>query len=134
MRLFRARGLVEFGKIASGFATQSLWLRDIKVGSQLIGEDRSQLPGRGTVGEVGRGGRCGKRASDRAKEGVHRYRVRFGRERRASRLPFLSLGLGNDRRSTLGSGDVSLAIFIASVSGSESRKEWKIWLQSVSEN
>ena len=32
----------------------------------------------------------------------------------------LSLGLGNDRQSALGSGCVSLAIFITSVSGSES--------------
>ena len=44
--------------------------------------------------------------------------VRFGREERASRPPCLSLG--NDRRCTSKSGDVSLAIFIAFVSGSES--------------
>ena len=48
------------------------------------------------------------------------FRVRFGRNRRASRLPCLSLGLGNERRGTPGSGEVSLAIFITSVSGSES--------------
>ena len=40
--------------------------------------------------------------------------------RKRSRLPCPSLGLGNDRRSTSGSGDASLAIFITSVSGSES--------------
>ena len=51
---------------------------------------------------------------------VYRFRVRFGRERRASRLPCLSLGLGDGRRSTSGSGDASLAIFIISVCGSES--------------
>ena len=47
---------------------------------------------------------------------------RFGQERRASRLPCLSLALGDDRRSASGSGDVhvSLAIFITFVSGSES--------------
>ena len=50
---------------------------------------------------------------------MYRFRVRFGRERRASRLSCLSLGLGDDRRNTSGSGDVSLAIFITSVSGSE---------------
>ena len=61
-----------------------------------------------------------KRASDRAKKRVYTFRVIFGRERRASRLPSFSLGLGDDRRSTSGSGDVSLAIFITSVSGSES--------------
>ena len=49
-----------------------------------------------------------------------RIRVRLGRERRASRLPCLSIGLGGNRRSTSRSGDVSLAIFITSVSGSES--------------
>ena len=36
------------------------------------------------------------------------------------RISCLSLGLGNDKQSTLGSEDVSLAIFITSVSGSES--------------
>ena len=46
--------------------------------------------------------------------------VRFGRERIASGLPCLSLGLGDDRRSSSGSGDVILAIFITSVSGSKS--------------
>ena len=51
---------------------------------------------------------------------MHRFRVRFGRERRASRLPCLSLSLGDDRRSTSESRDVSLAIFITSVSGSQS--------------
>ena len=43
--------------------------------------------------EVRRGGR---RASDRAKKRVNRFMVRFVRERRASRLSFLSLGLGHD--------------------------------------
>ena len=60
-----------------------------------------------------------RRASDRTKERVHRFRVRLGQERRASRLPCLSLRLGDDRRSTSGSRDV-LEIFITSVSGSES--------------
>ena len=54
------------------------------------------------------------------KKRVYRFRVRFGLERRASRLPCLSLDLGDDRRSASGSGDVSLAIFITSVSGSKS--------------
>ena len=74
VRLFGARGSVEVGKVASRTATQSLWLGDRKVGSQVIDEDRSQLPGRGTVGEVRRGGR---RASDGTKQRVHRFRVRF---------------------------------------------------------
>ena len=47
-------------------------------------------------------------------------RVRFKREKRASRLKCLSFDLGDDRRSSLGGGDVRLAIFITSVSGSES--------------
>ena len=77
------------------------------------------LPGRGTIGEVRRGGR---RASGKTKEKAHRIRVIFGRERTASRLPCLSLGLGlgDDRRSTSVSGNVSLTIFITSISGSES--------------
>ena len=88
--------------------------------SQEGGVDRSRFPGRRAAGEVRRGGRRGRRASDRAKKRVYRFRVRFGQKKRASRLPCLSLGLGNDRRGTSGSGDVSLAIFITSVSGSKS--------------
>ena len=101
----------------------SLWLcyagplAGRKVGSKVIGEDRSQLPGRRTVGEVGGGGRI---ASGRAKRRVYSCRVRLGQERRASSLPCLSLGLDDCRRSTSGSGDVSLAISITSVSGSKS--------------
>ena len=53
------------------------------------------------------------------KKRVHRFRVRFGREKRASRLPCLSLGLGDDRRGVSRSGVVSLLIFITYVSGSE---------------
>ena len=75
VRLFSARGPTELGEVASGSATQGLWLGDRKVGSQVVGEDRTRLPGRGTVGKVRRGG--GRRASDRTKEGVHRFRVRF---------------------------------------------------------
>ena len=104
------------GKVASGSITQGLKLRDRKVGSQVSSKDRSRFPGRGTIGKVRRGGR---RASNRAKKRVYRFRVRFEQERRASRLPCLSLGLGDDRRSTSGSGQVSLAIFIIFVSGSE---------------
>ena len=50
---------------------------------------------------------------------VHRFRVRFRREERASRLRCFSLGLGDDRRGMSGSRDVSLTILIASVSGGE---------------
>ena len=59
-----------------------------------------------------------RRASDRTNERVHRFSVRFGRERRASHMPCLSFG--KDRQSTSGSGDVSPLIFITSVSGRES--------------
>ena len=54
MRLLRARGSVELGKVASVSGTQSFWLGNRKVGSQVVGEDRSRFPGRGTVGEVRR--------------------------------------------------------------------------------
>ena len=49
LRLLRACSSAELGKVASGSATQSLWLKDKKVGSQVIGNDRSRLPWRGTV-------------------------------------------------------------------------------------
>ena len=63
MRPLRARGSAKLGKVAYGSATQGLWLRDRKVGSLVSGEDRSRLPGRGTVGEVRRGGRRGREAA-----------------------------------------------------------------------
>ena len=66
VRSLRARGSAELGKVASGSTTQGLLLEDRKVGSQVIGIDRSRFPGRGG------------RASDGAKERVHRFRVRFG--------------------------------------------------------
>ena len=75
MRLHRARGSAELREVASGSATQGLWLRNGKVGSQVGSIDRSRLPRRRTVGEVRRGGR---RASDGAKKIVYRFRVRFG--------------------------------------------------------
>ena len=118
MRLLRARGSTELGKVASGTATQGLWLRNREVGSQVSGIKQSGLPGRGTVRKVRREGRRGRIASDRVKNRAYRFRVRFGRDRRASRLPCLSLG--NDRRISSRSRDVSLAIFITSVRASES--------------
>ena len=75
MRLHKARGSAELSEVASGSATQRLWLGNRKVGSQVGGIDRSRFPGRRTVWEVRRGG---KRASGRAKERVYRFRVRFG--------------------------------------------------------
>ena len=70
VRLLRARGSAELREVASGFATQGLSLRYRKVGSQVSGIDQSQFPGRRTVGEVRRGRRRGRRASDSAKERV----------------------------------------------------------------
>ena len=71
MRLHKARGSAELRKVASGSATQGLWLRNGKVGSLVSGVDRSRFPERRSVGEIRRGGR---RASDRAKERVHRFK------------------------------------------------------------
>ena len=71
MRLLRARGSAELGKVASGSATQGLWLGNRKVGSQIVGENRSRLTGRGSVGEVSGGGRWERRASGRTKEKLH---------------------------------------------------------------
>ena len=78
MRLLRARGSAELKKVASGSATQGLWQRNRKVESQVSGINRSRFPGRKTVREVRRGGTRGRRASDRAKKRVYRFRVRFG--------------------------------------------------------
>ena len=38
VRLLWARGTAELGKVASGFATQDLWLGDRKVGSWVMGK------------------------------------------------------------------------------------------------
>ena len=57
MRFLRARGSAEIEKVVSGSARQAFWLGNRKTGSQVVGEDRSRFPGRGTVGEVRRGGR-----------------------------------------------------------------------------
>ena len=70
VRLYRALGSAELREVASGSATQSFWLRNGKVGSQVSGMDRSRFPGRGTLGEVRRGGRQGRRASDKAEKRV----------------------------------------------------------------
>ena len=43
---------------------EGLWLGDRKVGSQVVGENRSRLPGRRSFSEIKREGR----ASDRTKE------------------------------------------------------------------
>ena len=51
MRLLRARGSAKLGKVASDSARQDLWLRNRKVGYQVVVEDRSRLPGGETVGE-----------------------------------------------------------------------------------
>ena len=45
MRLLRAHGLAELRKVVSGSDTQSPWLGDRKVRSQVIGEDQSRLLG-----------------------------------------------------------------------------------------
>ena len=55
VRLHRARGSAELREVASGSATQSLRLRNGKVGSQVSGIDRSRFPGRRTFGEIRRG-------------------------------------------------------------------------------
>ena len=57
VRLHRARDSAELREVASGAATQGLWLRNGKVGSHVSGIDRSRFPGRRTVGKVRRGRR-----------------------------------------------------------------------------
>ena len=77
VRLHGAGVSAELRKVASGSATQGLWLRNGKVRSQVSGVDRSRFPGGRAVGEIRRGGRRERRASDIAKKNVHRFRVRF---------------------------------------------------------
>ena len=77
VRLHRARGSAELSEVASGSATQSLWLRNEKVRFQVSGIDRSRFPGRRAVRKVRRGRRRGRRPSNRVKKKVHRFRVRF---------------------------------------------------------
>ena len=76
MRLYRARGSAELSEVASGSATQGFWLRNGKVRSQVSGIDQSRFSGTRTVRKVRRGGRRGRKASDRAKKRVYRFRVR----------------------------------------------------------
>ena len=78
VRLFRARGSAELREVASGSATQGLGLRNGKVASQVRGVDQSRFPGRRTVGEIRRVERRGRRASNKAKKRVYRFRVKFG--------------------------------------------------------
>ena len=75
VRLHMARGSLELSEVASGSATQSLWLRNGKVGSQVSGVDRNRFPGRRTVWEIRRGGKRGRRASDRVKKRIYSFRV-----------------------------------------------------------
>ena len=60
VKLHGERGLAELREVASGSATQSLWLRHGKVESQVGGIDRSRFRGRRTVGEVRSGRRRGR--------------------------------------------------------------------------
>ena len=120
MRLLRACGSAELRELVSGSATQGLWLRNGKVGFQVSGVDRSRFPGRRTVWKIRGGGKQGRRASNRAKKRMYSFWVGFEWERRASCLPCLRLGLGDDWRGASRSCDVSLAIFVTSVRGSES--------------
>ena len=53
MRLHRARGSAELREVASGSATQDLWLRNGKVRSQVSGIDQSRFPGEEQLGKLG---------------------------------------------------------------------------------
>ena len=76
------------------------------MGSQVSRIDRSRLPGRGTVGKVWIGGR--------------REFTDLGLDLGEREEQVVCHALDDYRRGTLRSGDVSLAIFITSVSGSKS--------------
>ena len=53
-RHLRARDSAELRLVASGFATQDLWLGNRKVRSQVVGENQSRFSVRGTVGKIKR--------------------------------------------------------------------------------
>ena len=50
MRLLRTSGLAVLGQVVFDSATQGLWLGNRKVGSQVVGVDRSLLPERNILG------------------------------------------------------------------------------------
>ena len=114
MRLLRARGLADLREVASGSATKGLWLRNRKVGSQVSGIDRSRLHGRRTVGEEDE-----EESTTERRRGYTVLGFNLGEreEQVVCHASALALVITDD---TSGSGDVSLAIFITSVSGSES--------------
>ena len=76
VRLFRACDSAELREVASGSAMQGLWLRNKKVGSQVIGKDRTQFPGRGT----------------------DRFGICFGRKKKASCLPVSAMVMTDKAR------------------------------------
>ena len=53
VRLHRARGSAELSEVASGSATQSLWLRSGKLRSQVSSLDRSRSLGEEQLGKLG---------------------------------------------------------------------------------
>ena len=53
MRLFKACGWAELRKVASGSATQSLWLEDRKVRFQVIGVDEADSLKEDQLGKLG---------------------------------------------------------------------------------
>ena len=79
MRLHRARGSAELREVASGSVTQGLWLRNGKVRSHVSGIDRSRC-----LGEVRRGGRRGRIASDGTKKSVQFSGLIWVKEKRES--------------------------------------------------
>ena len=84
MGLFMAYGSAELGQVASGSATQSLCLGNRKVGSQVVGVDRSRIPRRGAVGKEEEG----RKKSQRQNEGKNR--LLKDRERETSMWPVMS--------------------------------------------
>ena len=52
MRSLRARGSAELRKVASGSGTLGLWLENGKVGSQVVGKDRTKPLGEEQLGKL----------------------------------------------------------------------------------
>ena len=52
IRFLRVRGSAELEQVVSNSATQGLWLRNKKIGSQVVGEDQSRLLAKKQLGEL----------------------------------------------------------------------------------
>ena len=118
MSLLGAGGSAELGKVASGLATQGLWLGDRKWNVSQSAKTEADFLKEEQLGKLEKE-KDEEEDHAKRKDRIRRFRLDLG-ERRASRLPCFSLGFDDDRRGVSGSRDVGLTIFITFMSGSKS--------------